>query len=674
MKNLFCFIFICQLSIANGQFTEPKFGKIEMLDFTMTRYDKDTTADALVLFDNGFSKFVLNSERKFQFEYTRHCRIKIFKKSAFHVADRRIQLYEDGSNKEKLSDLKAATYNLIDGKIVKTKLNSDNIYNEEWKSFIVKKFAFPEVKEGSIIEFSYTITSDFLYNFRGWIFQYNYPALWSQYKYITPEYFMYRKSTKGYLPFDVNINETGNETYTIHYDAEITAGINGGRTPAENYDMKAITTETTLAVKDVPAFKTEPNIDCEDNYIQSIEFELSSVQYPHDIRKDYTHSWESVNEEMNNDVDFGKLLNSKGFIADTVTNLCKNLTTKIEKAQSIYAYVQNRMKWNGDHRLWASRGLKKPFNERKGNSSETNLLLTLMLQTAGLNANPVMFSTRDNGTAVTFYPTISKYNSVLTSVEIDGTVYLLDATDNYCPFGVLPTNDINGQGRVVNHSNGDWVDLSTNEKYKLAKYYTLEINADGKFSGSLIGIHGGYAGVEFRESLNHEKNTDEYIRKLQENLKGLTVNSYSISDRYNIYKQIVDTMHVDITDRTELIGDKILFYPLLFERIEKNKYTLEEREYPVDYNYPILETYVFDYTIPAGYQVESVPKSITMKMPDNSITISYSCQVIDNKIKLLYRRNINKILFLPNEYLNLKEIYNQIVKKHNEQIILKKVI
>lgn len=674
MRNLCCFILLCSFSLAKGQFKEPQFGKIEITDLTMVNYEKDTTADALILFDNGSSRFVLNLDRRFQFEYSRHCRIKIFKKSAFPLADIRIKLYEQGSRSEVLMDLKATTYNLVDGKVVKTKVDNDLIYKEEGKNYVIKKFAFPEVKEGSIIEFSYTITSDFLYNFRGWNFQYNYPALWSQYKFVIPEYFEYRKNTRGYLPFDINTNVAGTTTFTLHYEAEIVAGVDGGRTSAENYDLKAAHYETTLAVKDVPAFKSEPNIDCEDNYIQSIDFELSSIQYPNETVKSYTKSWEAVNKEMIEDEDFGTLLKSKGFIVDTVAIVCKNITASNEKALCIYNYVQRRMKWNESYRVWATSGLKKPFMDRVGSSSEINLLLTLMLQTAGLNANPVMFSTRSNGNAYSFYPTISKFNSVLAKVDIDGKVYLLDATDKYCPFGVLPSEDINGKGRVVNNLNGDWVDLAATEKYREVKSYMLDIGADGTLSGTITGIYGGYAGVAYRDDLSAEKSHDDYIRKIQENTKGLTINKYSIADVNNNYKQITDTFHVDIMDQMDIIGDKMLFKPLLFETIEKNKYTLEERKYPVDYNYPISETYLFEYNLPAGYAVESMPKPIIMKLPDNSMMISYSIQNSDNKIKIVYKRTINKILYLPDEYQDIKEFYNQMVKKHGEQIILKKII
>jgi Transglutaminase-like superfamily/Domain of Unknown Function with PDB structure (DUF3857) len=674
MKILFSIILLSLFTLLQGQYKEPKFGKIEMSDMTMTRYEKDTSDGALILFDNGESKFVLNNERRFKFEYDRHLRIKIFKKSAFDIADFKLKLYKNGSSKEDLNDLKAATFNLVEGKIVKTKLEKSKIYDEETKYYIVKKIAFPEVKEGSIIEISYSITSDFVYNFRGWTFQYHYPALWSQYYFVLPEYFNYRKSTKGYLPFDINKEEPGYTTFTIHYDAEINAGRNGDRTSAQNYDIKATTTECTLATKDVPAFVSEPNIDCEDNYIQSIEFELASIQYPNEIRQDYTQSWESVNKEMNDDEDFGQLLNSNGFISDTVQNLCKDITSDKEKAIAIYDYVQKRMKWNEDYYLWAPRGLKKPFMERKGNSAEINLLLTLMLKTAGLHAKPVMFSTRDNGIAITFFPTITKFNSVLTKLEIAGEIYLLDATDEYCPMGVLPANDINGDGRVVDDSKGDWVKLETKEKYKEAKSYFLTINQDGKFDGTILGSYDGYAGNIYRTTLSHEKSNDDYVRKLQENTKGLTVSNYSITNRFNKYKPLRDSLNVEISDNADIIGDKILFKPLLFESIEKNKYTLEDRKYPVDYNFPIVENYYFEYTIPQGYQVESLPKTNIIKMPDNSISIIYSITNENNKIKIVYRRTVNKILFLQTEYKELKEMYDQIVKKHAEQIILKKVI
>lgn len=673
MKYFFLLLFISMPFLTNGQFSEPKIGKVELSDLSMSKYDKDTTAGALMLFDNGHTEFTLNSDTRFQFVYDRHCQIKLFKNSSFHVADMSIRLYKNSTRREDLKNLKATTYNLVDGKVVKTKLDNDNIYKTDGKNYTDVTFTFPAIKEGSVIELSYTIISDFLYSLRGWTFQYDYPARWSQYSYVIPEYFDYREAAKGYLSFDVNKKEDGSTLYSIAEEREAGTMLTS-QAVRQNYTLKAATKITTLALKDVPAFISEPNIDCEDNYIQAVEFELSSIEYPNQIRKDYTQSWESVNTQMKDDEDFGLLLKSNGFIKDTVAAICQNKVSDIDKASGIYSYVQKRMKWNGDYRIWATKGLRKPFEDRLGSSSEINLLLTMMLQTAGLKADPVMFSTRENGIANTYFPTISKFNSILTQVYIGGTPVLLDPVNKYCVFGVLPANDINGKGRVVNSGGGDWANLAANEKYKRNVLYSLDITPDGKLTGRITGNYDGYAGINYRYALNSEKNADDYFRKQQESLKGLTINKYSIADRFNINRPLSDTLNVEISDHVEIIGDKILFSPLLFETLEKNRYTLETRKYPVDYNYPISEVYVFNYTLPSGYKVESLPQPAILKLPDNSIMVSYDVKNIDNKIIIEYKRDVNKILFLPDDYIKLKNLYDEIVKKHAEQIILKKSI
>jgi hypothetical protein len=671
MKYMFFVLLLSVSSFSFGQFVEPKLGKVEMADMTMPKYELDSSASAVFLFDNGETKFILSPDLDFQFIYVRHCQIKILDKSAFPLGDVKIRLYSSGQRSEKLGDLKAFTYNLADGKIVKTKLDNDKIYRSKADNYTVVNFAFPDVKEGSVLELSYSITSDFLYNFRGWTFQGNYPARWSQYRYEIPEYYQYRQSSKGYLPFFVNKREEGSTTFNIKVEAEAGAGY-GTRPAPTMQTLKAITEKGVFAVRDVPAFISEPNIDCEDNYVQSIEFELSSVKFPNSVRKDYTKTWESVNKEMLEDEDFGQLMKSNGFVKDTVTAMCSKLATEIDKAAMIYNYLQARMKWDGTYRVWATDGLKKPFTERVGSSAELNLLLTLMLQTAGLNANPVMFSTRDNGIASSVFPTITKFNSVLSSLTVGDKVYLLDVTSKNCPFGVLPANDINGNGRIVNAVGGGWVSLDPVEKSRVVAMYSLNIDPEGKFSGLVTESSAGYAAISLRNRMNSEKSAADFFRKMQENTKGLTINRFTVADADNIYKPVSDSLFVDITDNAELIGDKIMFKPLLFEVMEKNSYTLEERKYPVNYNYPISEQYLFTYTIPEGYSVESLPASSVIKLPDNSISASYNVQVLGNKITVAYRFNINKILFLPEEYSNVRSLYDQLVKKHSEQVILKK--
>lgn len=670
MKLFFLFSFLTFFTVTYGQFDEPKFGKIDARDLKMSQYDRDTSAGALILFDNGYSRFILNSSLEFQYKYERHFQIKIFKKSAFDIADISIKLYKNGTNREEILGLKAVTYNLVNGKTEKSKLENRKIFRTEGKNYTNVKFAFPEVKEGSIIELSYAIVSDFLYDFRGWKFQYSYPARWSMYTYEIPEYFSYREYYKGYLPFDLNDRETKTTAYTIQTRV-VTSNLNRS-TPGKPEILNVKTEKTKVGVKDVPAFISEPGIDCDYNYVQSMEFELSSVQFPNQAPHNYTQTWESVNNQMKDDDSFGGLLKNNGFLKDTVKDVCNGKLSDIEKATAIYDYVRNRMEWNGSYSIWVSDNLKKPFQDRVGNSAEINMLLTLMMQTAGLKAEPVIFSTRDNGFALDLYPTISKFNSVLAEVSVDGKIILLDAVNKNYPFGVLPVNDINGKGRVINENMGTWVNLDANDKYTETKTYNLTFDPEGSLTGTITETFGGYAGMIKRNALDAEKNNDDYFRKMQEKTNGLTIDKYEIGNRYKKEDPFKDSLKVKITDRSEVIGDKILFYPLMLERIEKNSFTLEDRKYPVNFNFPISEIYHFSYSIPEGYSVESLPGPATISMPDNSISISYAVKNTGNRIEVDYKRDVNKMIFLPSEYQKLKALYDQLVKKHSEQVILKK--
>ena len=70
------------------------------------------------------------------------------------------------------------------------------------------KFTLPNARQGSIVEVSYRVVSDFLFNFQDWEFQHSIPTRWSEYRAVIPEYFYYERYTQGYVPLTINGHET----------------------------------------------------------------------------------------------------------------------------------------------------------------------------------------------------------------------------------------------------------------------------------------------------------------------------------------------------------------------------------------------------------------------------------------------------------------------------------
>lgn len=343
LAGLAMFFLVGTVSVS-AQTYPVKFGKIDDSELTMRNYEQDTSAAAVVLSDVGYSYFTYNKGFKIIFE--RHTRIKVLKKSGYSSANIEIPYYQKGTNKELVYSIKGFTYNLEGGKVTKDKLDSKAVFSEQTsENWHMKKFMMPNVKEGSVIEYSYTISSDFLYNLREWEFQSTIPVAYSAYKVRIPEYYDYKLQQQGYLNFDEANRQRGKENFTVTWSSEIVAGAGGGRTSGGSSNVEAESTIYNWVVKNAPALRPESYITTLRDYQSKIEFELQSVKYPGQTVQIMTGNWEQVTKEILNSDRFGAQLNRKGFFKNDIAAVTAKYTKPAEQMATIYDMVKSTMKW-----------------------------------------------------------------------------------------------------------------------------------------------------------------------------------------------------------------------------------------------------------------------------------------------------------------------------------------
>ena len=185
----------------SAQKSPIKYGKVLQEDLESTHYALDSSASAVILGDVGSSEFQMDkTTHEWRIIFKRHTRIKIFTKDGYDFANVEIPYYDPGhGDEETISALKATSYNIDDGKVVKSKMSKSELFDEKSNKYWHKKsFAIPNVKEGTIIEYSYIVTSDFIRNLREWEFQNTIPVVYSQYKVTIPEFFNYQFLSQGY--------------------------------------------------------------------------------------------------------------------------------------------------------------------------------------------------------------------------------------------------------------------------------------------------------------------------------------------------------------------------------------------------------------------------------------------------------------------------------------------
>ncbi|WP_343592524.1 DUF3857 domain-containing protein [Flavobacterium sp.] len=179
---------------------EFKLGKVSIAELEQKVHPKDSSAAAAILYKKGISRMEFDQNEGFCIVTDVEARIKIYKKEGYEWANQSVWYYNQTNLKERVFFSDAVTYNLVNGKIEKTKLKSDGSFDEVLSKFRgLKKITMPNVKEGSVIEYHYSIRCPSDNIIRDWDFQTSIPVNYSEFKIAYPEYYVFKPRQKGYI-------------------------------------------------------------------------------------------------------------------------------------------------------------------------------------------------------------------------------------------------------------------------------------------------------------------------------------------------------------------------------------------------------------------------------------------------------------------------------------------
>lgn len=150
----------------------------------------------------------------------------------------------------------------------------------------------------------------------------------------------------------------------------------------------------------VPVLRDEPYVNDKDNYRSSAKYELSYTKFPNSTLEHYSTTWDDVVKTIYKNENFGNELNKSSYFKRDVDALMANVSDTNGESCAHFQSCETSVKWNSYYGKYTDVGVKKAYKDHVGNVTEINLMLTAMLRYAGLNANPVLVSSRNNGAFV----------------------------------------------------------------------------------------------------------------------------------------------------------------------------------------------------------------------------------------------------------------------------------
>jgi len=645
-------LFLLIIGVTNtlsAQYFSKKFGEISRSELKMSVYDNDKNAEALVLYDIGKSFFV-KSGNNFDVIFERSIRIKILSESGIKYSIVEIPYYKKNNITEEIFKIDGYSYNLEDGKIIKKKLIAENYIDikisDHW---IMRKFLIPNVKIGSIVEFEYQIRSTNKSNLRDWEFQREIPTLYSEYVVELNPFFEYKYILQGANRFDVQ------ESYRSKGCLKQYGSV--------NYNELV----HRFVMMEVPAIATEKFISSVNNYVIRLDFQLDKINTIDGTKENISIDWEGIIVDLINRNDFGHYMHkckknaAKIFNVDSLRNI-----DLLERFEFVVNVLKSNLSWNNYYSKYTTQTPNDFYKNKYGNCAEINLFTVAILNEVGIDAYPLLLSTREHGIIRLDYPYLDFFNYVLIYANINNTEILADATEPLIAFDRIPQRCINDKGLLIKKGEVKWIDLTEDQLTKTEKNISITIE-EGYIKADVRNSATEYDAFDLRKKIGRNKEI------LKNELKA---KSYNVNDSSIIFRNVSKTSEpfifkYSIDNKAEQINNKFYIEPLLNEVLDENPFKEEKRSYAIDMIYPNMKSYNSTIEIPKGYKLEYVPTN--SKIKNDLFELDYSSRIEGNKVYVNFYYCFKTSIYSEKNYHILKLYFDRIIKKGSEKVVFVKI-
>ncbi len=650
---------LCLDGVLQAQNLEPnlKWGKPTEAELSMTSYSPDPDAEAVVLCSQTEIRYDLVGG---SFKATRYekQRIKILKEEGKRWANGGI-VYEYNGHRtglcEELVKLKGTAFNLVDGKLVKTKMEGSMINHEDVSKVTrLTKYTIPQVTVGTVIEVESEVASDFFYSIDDWIAQSDIPVYYTSYDITIPEYFKF------------NVDEVGLNRLERKIDF-VSMGLSAGGGKMLNCQGQRF----QFAGHELPALREHKMLYAPQSYAQRVTMELRSIEIPGRLTQNFSNDWDNVDERLLDDEDFGGRLGKNPLKTEMQAAGIASIADTKDRAMAIFKLLKDHVKWNGKYTLYGE-SAGKVLKERTGSNASINFMLINMLNDAGIEARPAVLRSRDRGFLTITRASIKQLNTCVVALKLGEAYSFLDGSIEDGWLDILPDRLLVDRARIVGKGKtGEWVDLTALAGAKTQSMVMAQLQPDGTLVADAQSRFTGSEAASLRHDFRMATDSATFVAQLAQELNS-EIQSLELTEHHGLGINVERKMH--LTKQCDTAGDMIYLNPWLLNVLSENPLTEEQRTLPVEFPHIATESLNTQVTLPEGYVVEEVPQPLTMRSEDGTLSCSIATVVNDGKLSSRCQLQVNKIFFTPNEYPVVKNFLDEVYKRLQDVIVIKKAL
>ena len=631
--------------IFTGSAYGREWGVVDKGDWLLKAPADYPEANAVIILDSGSIGYVNQNTKDIEdilvgvyghLVYLRHVRIKVLKKAgAEEVGDVQFRFLKD----EELGGIKAHTMH-SDGSIDEVK--KEDFFVKKINDIRYMTFSFPSVDSGDIVEYVYSIVLSKLISSYEWYFQNPVYTLESKFSFDVPrnaQYTYFTRNVPEYnkKPLKLVFNEGTFQEYVTY-----------------NWNLTRLH----------PA-RQEPFMSCLSNYVAHLTINLSAFKN-YFYQYEFAKTWQELGLGFN-DIFQSYCRKPRGF-RQMVKKLVKGVDSKYEISKVIYNHIINEIQTRQDKFSFGSfhDKMSETLEERHATSAEKNLLLVEMLKQAGVKAWPVLISTRDNGIIDPQLMDVEQFNHIIAFAEVEQGGIYLDATSQYCPYGILPPVCRTNAGLLIDGYNSELMKIITAQpKSNRVEVVRIQIDPQGGAEFSIQSKFTGYLAAEF--GMKYEaKEPDDFIK---DDFLSCSDFDFKVGE-YNCLMDSANRFTVETAVSAEnfaaLLDDNVSIIPPCF-MFNSNPFKEEQRQFPVDFNYPFTYHNIVQINLADSVTSYTFPEDVRYVIDGASYTRQTRFTQLGASIER--KLEIEKPIYNVEEYPDVREFFRVVAEANHEPLI-----
>lgn len=642
-QALLCGSLLCCFLLAGAQKKIPEFGKIDPAELRMNSCSFEPDADALKLFDIQEIGFEASSYGT-KLTTEKRVRIKILRESGYKHASVTIP-YFSFRRYTKIKDLKGIVYSLdSSGKVVTEHLDKKDFFKGKADGntrYI--QFTFPNLREGSVVEYTYTKVERDIIQIDPWIVQDEIPVAYA--------------ATRLTLPAFSRIRE---KIYGADTMAQKTEKI-------DRANYKA--TVRTYFREKIPSFRPEPFMSSrKDNLLKVVFLLIPARSIFTDVLTSSDVLWELAGTSILESERFGGQISKTIPGTQHLIDSALTFSSHTDRIHFLFEAVRSRITNVEEQTLYPD-DIAEAWKERTGNTAEINLILLNLLAKAGVESYPILISTRENGFIDTRFPSLGQVNGLDVVALDSNVVYTMDASQHFQSFNTPPLNVMNRNGFLVWKGHMSWVAVTDPRPLiRQNLFISARLDEDGVIKGRAELSHYDYVKALIMDTTINEEKDDNFLNESPPGLRIVWDTLESATSDTGPLLQKLDFEFI-----TQQSGDFFFIHPRFLSSKKDNPFTAATRQTDIDLGSNQKLTHQFTIEIPPGYAVEHLPKSISVRASDSSFFYRRNLLVDSMALHYADTFEIRQSYFPREQYEALRQFFERAYTLMNEEIVLKKV-